>query len=131
MSKYKIWNGTDIIYTYGPPYKFTPKEWMEQYPWAEITPCVISGEGAINGALCMPLANMISQAQKEGCDFSNCNTDEEKLDAIEAFEINRAAETAAKVAEAAMNEEMNAASFASIAASLEFQNMMSLPDEEV
>lgn len=131
MSKYKIWNGTDTIYTYGPPYKFTPEEWMEKYPWSEVTPCVISGEGAINGALCMPLSNMISQAQKEGCDFSNCNTDEEKLDAIEAFEINRAAEAAAKAAEAAMSEEMNTASLASIAASLEFQNMMSLPDEEV
>ena len=135
MSKYQIWNGTDTIYTYGPPYKFTPEEWMEKYPWAEFTPCVISAEGVINGAFCMPLTELITHATKRGCDFSGSTTDIEKLTALEDFED--AQEAKSKVAEAeansakAMNDELTAMSLASIAASMEYQNMMTLPDEEV
>ena len=135
MSKYQIWNGTDTIYTYGPPYKFTPEQWKEKYPWSEITPCVISGDGAINGALCMPLAEMIIQAARNGCDFSACTTDAEKLATLEAFEDEQEAIAKAKAAEAkeikAVNDELTAMSLASIAASMEYQNMMTLPDEEV
>ena len=134
MSKYKIWNGTDTIYTYGPPYKFTPEQWMEKYPWAEVSPCVISGEGAINGAFCMPLAEMISQATKDGCDFSACTNDEEALATLEAFEDFREAEAKAKAEEAkatkAFNEELSATALASIAASMEYQNMLTLEDVE-
>lgn len=138
MSKYQIWNGIDTIYTYGPPYKFTPEMWLAQYPWAEISPCVISGDGAINGAFCMPLADLVVQAANRGCDFSTCTTDAEKLATLEAFEQEEATKEAearkkaeeAKVAKA-LNEEMNATSLASIAASMEYQNMMTLPDEEV
>ena len=134
MSRYKIWNGTDIIYTLGAPYKFTPEAWREKYPWSEVEPCVISGEGAINGAFCMPLSNMVANATKAGCDFTACRTDEEKLAAIEAFEDAReaeAAEAARAAAETeAANAEINAMSLASIAASMEYQNMLTLPDEE-
>ena len=134
MSKYQIWNGTDTVYTYGPPYKFTPEEWMDKYPWAEITPCVISGEGAINGAFCMPLAEMISQATKQGCDFSACTNDAEALATLEAFEDACEAEAKAEAekakADKALNEEMNATSLASIAASMEYQNMLTLEDVE-
>lgn len=104
MSKYAIWNGTDTVYTFGPPYKFTPDEWRAKYPWAEVAPCVVSGEGAINGAFCMPLPDMIVQATKQGCDLSACTTDEEKLAAIEAFEEEKAAEAAAAAAAAAEAE---------------------------
>ena len=135
MSKYQIWNETDTVYTYGPPYKFTPEQWMEKYPWAEVSPCVISGEGAINGAFCMPLAEMISQATKQGCDFSACATDTEKLAVLEAFEDEQEAIAKAKAAETkevkAINDELTAMSLASIAASMEYQNMLTLPDEEV
>ena len=117
MAKYKIWNKTDTVYTFGAPYKFTPEQWMEKYPWSEVEPCVISGEGAINGAFCMPLSNMISNATKMGCDFSACATDEEKLATLEAFEDARNAEAAEYVS----NEER-------IAAALEAQNMMAMED---
>ena len=135
MSKYQIWNGTDTVYTYGPPYKFTPEEWIAKYPWAEVSPCVISGEGAINGSFCMPLADMVAQAANRGCDFSACTTDAEKLATLEAFEQEEAAKEAEAAAESkatsAMNGELTAMSLASIAASMEYQNMMTLPDEEV
>lgn len=135
MSKYKIWNKTDTIYTYGPPFKFTPEEWSAKYPWSEIAPCVISGEGAVNGAFCMPLDDMVAQAKREGCDFSACTNDEEKLAAIEAFEEAREAEMRAtaqeKAAVEAENATITADSLASIAASMEYQNMMTLEDVEV
>ena len=73
--------------------------------------------------------------EKEGCDFSTCTTPEEKLATIEAFEDAREATARAKAEEdaanKAANEELNASSLASIAASMEYQNMMTLPDEEV
>lgn len=135
MARYKIWNGTDTVYTFGAPYKFTPEEWRAKYPWSEIDPCVISGEGAINGAFCMPLSNMIAQAAKQGFDFSACTTDEEKLATLEAFEDAKsaeAAEAARLAAEAeAENAKLNADALASIAASMEYQNMLTLEDVEV
>lgn len=137
MSKYQIWNGTDTIYTYGPPYKFTPEMWRAEYPWSEISPCVISGEGAINGSFCMPLADMVAQATNRGCDFSKCTTDSEKLATLEAFEQEEAtkeAELAAALEESKRNDavsnEMTATSLASIAASMEYQNMLTLDDVE-
>ena len=135
MSRYQIWNGTDTIYTYGPPYKFAPEEWLEQYPWADFAPCVIAGDDSpINGALCMPLADMISSATREGCDFSECATDAEKLAKLEAFEDANAARVRAEEAEhranKSVNENLTAMSLASIAASMEYQNMMTLPDDE-
>ena len=133
MSRYKIWNGTDDVYTYGPPYKFTPEQWREKYLWSEVEPCVISG-GTVNGALCMPLTELLSQASKDGCDFSACTTDEEKLAAIEAFEDAREAAANAKAAEdaqtKAVNDELTVMSLASIAASMEYQNMLTLEDTE-
>lgn len=130
MSRYKIWNGTDTIYTFGPPYKFTPDAWRAKYPWAEVATCVISGQGTINGAFCMPLENMVATATAKGCDLSGYTTDEEKLAAIEAFEDEQAAEAAAKAEEEAATAALNASSMASIAASLEYQNLLTLDDAE-
>ena len=133
-TKYKIWNKTDTIYTYGPPFKFSPAEWSAKYPWSEFTDCVISGEGVVNGAFCMPLDEMVSHAEKEGCDFSSCVSSEDKLNAIEAFEEAREAEAKAKAAEKEAEEAQNsivtADALASIAASMEYQNMMTLEDVE-
>jgi RPA family protein len=77
---------------------------------------------------------MVEMYTKEGCDFSSCTTAEEKLAQIEAFEDERnakAAEEAKAKAEAeAQNAELSATSLASIAAQLEYQNMMTLEDVE-
>ena len=86
MSKYKIWDGEEVVYTLGAPYKFTPEQWRAKYPWSEVVPCVISGEGAINGAFCMPYPDFVNIRAKEGCDFTECVEDQDYLDAIEAFE---------------------------------------------
>lgn len=103
MSKYTIWNGTDTVYTYGPPFKYTAAEWLEQYPWAEISPCVISGEGAINGAFCNPLPDMLALYAKQGVAFEDGMTDQQKLDAIEAWEDAQTA-AAKEAAQAAADQ---------------------------
>jgi hypothetical protein len=79
---------------------------------------VVCSGGEINGAFFGTLRSMVEMYEKQGCDFSGCTTDEEKLNAIEAFE-----------------DEMNTPSTEPttderIAAALEYQVMSSLPDVE-
>lgn len=126
MSKYAIWNKTDPIIT---PIGevLTAEQWVERYPVAGFDSVkVVCGGGEINGAFFGTLGQMVQDYGDMGVDFSGCETDQDKLDAIEAYEKAMSA-PGTQVS----NEELTATSLASIAASLEFQNMMSLPDEEV
>ena len=114
MSKYVIWDKTtSVIVPTGKVY--TPQEWIVKYPAAGVDGIkfVISG-GAINGALMMEYTSMVERYTNEGCDFSNCATDREVLDAIEAFEVAQAEASAAKAAEPTAEER--------IAAAMEYQN---------
>ena len=135
MSRYAIWNKKDTILT---PIGevFTAEQWISKYPIAGVeTIKVVCGGGEINGSVFGTLGSMVETFTKAGCDFSNCKTDEEKLNAIEAFEDARALEASEKAkanAEAeAANAELTATSLASIAASMEYQNMLTLEDTEV
>lgn len=112
MSRYKIWDGVEPVYTYGAPYKFTADQWRVKNPWAEVAPCVLSGEGAINGAFCMPYPDMVAIHKNRGCDFSECTTEQEHLDAIEAFEDERNKPSTEPTAEER------------IAAAMEYQNAL-------
>ena len=118
MSKYAIWNKSDPILT--PVGEvFTAEQWIERYPIAGIESItVVCGGGEINGAFFGTLGSMVEIYTKRGCDFSACETDQDKLDAIEAFED-------------AMNAPVDYISTDErIAAALEAQVMMSMPDEE-
>jgi hypothetical protein len=135
MNKYAIWNKQDPILT---PIGevLSAEKWIERYPIAGVPSItVVCAAGEINGGFFGTLGQMVQIYEKEGCDFSECTTPEEKLAAIEAFEDAREAAARAKAEEdaanKAANEELNAASLASIAAQLEFQNMMTLDDVEV
>lgn len=134
MAKYQIWNRTDTIITPSGAV-FTPEQWIAKHPIAgiETIKTVISG-GTINGALLYEFTGFVERMEKQGCDFSECTTDEEYLSAIEAFEEAQAiaaAEAAAAEAEAeAAAAAENAENQARIAAALEAQVLMSLPDEE-
>ena len=135
MNKYAIWNKQDPVIT---PIGevLTAEKWIQRYPVASVpTITVVCAAGEINGAFFGTLGQMVQMYEKEGCDFSTCTTPEEKLATIEAFEDAREAAARAKAEEEAANkaanEELNASSLASIAASMEYQNMMTLPDEEV
>ncbi len=117
MAKYKIWNGTDDIYT--PVAHFTPEQWREQWPWAKIpgVKVVIAG-GKINGAFCQEFDTFKNQAIKSGVAITDDMTDDEVLAAIEAFE-----NTVPVVDDTPSLEER-------AVAALECQTMLLLPDDE-
>lgn len=127
MSKYAIWNKKDPILT---PIGevLTAEQWIQRYPVAGVdTITVVCAAGEINGAFFGTLGQMVELYTKRGCDFSTCETDQDKVDAINAFDEAMEAEAAA-AAEAAANE---VSTDERIAAALEAQVLMSMPDEEV
>lgn len=127
MKRYAIWNKQEPILT---PIGevLTAEQWIERYPIAGVpTVTVVCAAGEINGGFFGTLGQMTQMYEAQGADFSACVTAEDKLDVIEAFEDAQNAPDPNEVS----NEELTATSLASIAASMEFQNMMSLPDEEV
>lgn len=127
MKKYAIWNKKDSVIT--PVGEvLSAKQWIERYPVAGLENItVVCSAGEINGGFFGTLGQMVQMYENQGADFSACTTDEEKLAVIEAFE------DAANSADdgAVSNEELTATSLASIAASMEYQNMMTLEDVEV
>ena len=126
--KYAIWNKTDDVLV--PTGKiFTAEEWKEKFPIAKLDKItVICSAGEINGGFFGTLGQMVKDAEDSGADFSDCTTNEEKLARIEEYE---AAQLEKDKDEVTSNQELTAASLASIAASLEYQNMMTLEDVEV
>lgn len=130
MERYAIWNKKDPIIT--PVGEvLTAEQWIARYPMAALDSItVICAAGEINGGFFGTLGQMVNMYENEGCDFSTCVTPEEKLATIEAFEDKRNADSVAAAESARANEEMNAMALASIAASMEFQNMMTLDDVE-
>ena len=127
MKRYAIWNKQEPILT---PIGevLTAEQWIERYPIAGVpTVTVVCAAGEINGGFFGTLGQMTQMYEAQGADFSACVTAEDKLDVIEAFEDAQNAPDPNEVS----NEELTATSLASIAASMEFQNMMSLPNEEV
>lgn len=130
MKKYAIWNKTDPIVT--PAGKvFTAEQWKELYPVAALDNItVLCSVGEINGGYFGTLGQMVAMYEAEGYDFSGCKTDEEKLAAIEAYDDAKAVAEAEAIEEAKIKEETQIASLASIAASMQYQNMLTLEDVE-
>lgn len=67
---------------------------------------------------------MVDIYTKQGADFSSCTANEEILAVIEDFEDNP------PTSDTVSNEELTATSLASIAASMEYQNILTLDDAE-
>ena len=126
--KYAIWNKQDDVLS--PSGKvFTAEQWKEKFPIAKLDRItVVCSAGEINGAFFGTLGQMVSDAEEKGVDFSACSTDEEKLALIEAFEKSQLEQDKEAFAS---SQELAATALASIAASLEYQNMMTLEDVEV
>ena len=122
MAKYVVWNKTDNIYT--PVGEcLTPDEWIGRYGWINNPAAVpVVAGGLINGAFSGELSQMVDIYTKQGADFSFCTTNEEILAAIEDFEDNP------PVSDTVSSEELTATSLASIAASMEYQNLLTLED---
>ena len=130
MNKYKIWNKQDNILT---PIGevLTAEQWIERYPIAGLENItVLCAAGEINGAFFGTLGSMVEMYEKEGVDFSDCLTDEDKLAAIETYIKNQEQIQKEAYEMTISNEELTATSLASIAASLEYQNMITLDDIE-
>ena len=120
MSRYKIWNKTDNVYT---PIgeKLTAQQWIDRYPLAELESVkVVCAGGVVNGAFFGILSEMVDMYASSGCDFTGCKSDQDYLDAIEAFED---AMNAPKT-----EPDASTTALENIAAQLEFQNMMALED---
>ena len=115
--KYKIWDKkTNIITPIGEV--LTPEDWIKRYPMTGLDSIkTVIGGGVVNGTICMEFTGMVDMYRKMGCDFSECIHDQDYLDAIEAFEDRPIVSI-----ETTTDER--------IAAALEAQVMMSLPDEE-
>lgn len=96
--RYVIWDKTtDVITPIGEV--LTPEQWIAKYPIANVLPTVTAG-GTINGAFFGVYAQMVDMYEKAGCDFSACTTEQEYLDAIEAFEDARNSASATTVSDA-------------------------------
>lgn len=118
MAKYKVWDKESNVYT---PIGeiLTPEEWIVRYGWINnpVAIPVVAG-GIINGAFCGELSEMVGIYTKCGVDFSSCTTSEEILALIEDYEDNPPVST-----EISTDER--------IAAALEAQVMLAMPDEEI
>lgn len=125
MSRYVIWDEVSPVIT--PTMEvFTADQWMDRYPAArlESIKLVIAG-GEINGAFCATYGQMVdtyrSQMNEEWiAQIDACASEQEVLDVIEAFEDFR---NTPVVSDEPTTDER-------IAAALEAQVMMSLPDDE-
>ena len=123
MARYAIWNKQDPVLT--PSGKiFTAEQWKEKFPIAKLENItIVCGGGEINGSFFGTLGQMKELYGAQGCDFTGCETGQAVLEAIEAFENARNAPR-----EGVSNEELTATSLASIAASMEYQNLLTLDD---
>ena len=118
MNRYAIWDKKSSILT---PIGevLTAEQWIARYPVAGVESIkVVCAAGEINGAFFGTLGQMVQMYEAQGADFSACETDEDKLAVIEAFEdlMNTPSD------EPTADER--------IAAALEYQVMASLPDDE-
>lgn len=87
--RYVIWDEvSQVITPIGEV--LSAEQWMERYPMAKLDglQLVVAG-GQINGAFCGVYSEMVDMYERMGCDFSACTTQQEHLDAIEAFEDAR------------------------------------------
>ena len=116
--RYSIWDKqTNVITPVGEV--LTPEEWIARYPVAGLESVTIVGSaGEINGGLFATLSQMKLRCEQAGATFDEGLSDQQLLDAIEAFEDEQAAKAAAAAAEPTSDER--------IAAALEYQNLLSL-----
>lgn len=118
MARYQIWNKADDIYTPSGD-KFTAQQWQEKYPWVNIPGAkMIITTGIINGGVAMEYEKTKEFYKRQGAEITDDMGVDEVLQAIEDFEDNppRSDENTA--------EER-------IAAALELQNLMMLPDDNL
>ena len=114
--RYVLWDKkSDVLTPVGEILK--PEQWIDRRPIAGAVKTVVSG-GTINGAFFGVYDDMVDYYTKQGCDFSECVTEQDHLDAIETFEDSLNTPSTEPTTEER------------IASALEAQVLMSMPDEE-
>lgn len=122
LNKYCIWDKTSNVYTPSGN-MYTAEEWINKYKWINIPGMVpVMSAGNINGAMIADLASMKKNAIAQGCTFTDGMTDEQVLEAIEAWE-NQKSEEAKVAAQEAANTPTTEER---IAAALEYQNLLAM-----
>ena len=131
MKRFRIWDKkSPIITPIGEV--LSAEQWIERYPAAGLASVtVLCGAGEINGSVFATLGQTVREYENLGCDFSKCKTAEEMLAVMEAFDDAREASEIEAAEERKAQEELQIASLASIAASMEYQNLLTLEDVEV
>lgn len=123
MSKrYAIWDKVSDIYT---PVgeRLTADQWIARYGWIKAPGSVpVVAAGLINGALIDELGQMKTRYEQQGATFDSSLSGQALLDAIEAWEDERA-EAAKQAAEEAAN---TPSAEERLAAAVEFQNLMNM-----
>ena len=116
--RYAIWDKrSPVITPVGEV--LTAEQWMARYPVSALPDItVVCAAGEMNGAFFGTLGQMRSAFENRGADFSRCETQEDALLVMEAFED----------AENAASAEPSAAE--RTAAALEFMAINSMPDME-
>ena len=117
MAKYQIWDKQSNVFTLAGE-NLTPEMWIARYGWIANSAAVpVIAGGIINGAFIGELSEMKNAYERIGAVFTEGISNEELLAEIEAFED-------------AMNTRTEISTEERIAAALEAQVMMSMPDEE-
>ena len=120
--RYSIWDKVSDIYT---PVgeRLSAQQWIDRYGWIKAPGSVpVVAAGLINGALIDELSQMKNRYQQQGCVYTEEMSNQEILDAIEAFEAQRAAEAKAAAEEAANTPSAEER----LAAAVEFQNLLAM-----
>lgn len=116
LKRYAIWDKTSPIIT---PIGevLTAEQWIARYPVAALQNItVVCSAGDINGGFFGVLSQMVQMYEAQGADFSEAETDIEKLEVIEAFEDERNTPSNEPTPEDR------------IAAALELANVLNMPD---
>lgn len=116
LKTYGIWDKeSQIITPIGEV--LTPEDWIERYPVAGTEATIVCGAGAINGSFFGVLEQMVQMYEAQGADFTEAETNVEKLEVIEAFEdaMNNPVDTGESTPEER------------IAAALEYNNLLNSP----
>lgn len=116
MARYQIWDGVSDIYTPSGA-RFTAAEWAQKYPWVKLPGAkMMITTGIINGGCAMEFGATVEHYKRLGAGIEEGMSDAEIMAAIEAFEDNPPRTTESTPEER-------------IAAALELQNLMAMPDE--
>ena len=118
--RYQIWDKVSNVYTPSGN-MYTAEEWINKYKWINIPGMVpVMSAGSINGAMIADLASMKKNAIMQGATFEDTLTDQQLLDAIEAFEDQRNEEAKIAAQEAAATPSADER----IAAAMEYTNLL-------